>query len=74
MPTVVLAVIIYVSFSLANMYGIACAALGMLGTLASGVPLRILWLPICEHADIWGCQQVFVLPTAMTQFFVPFCN
>lgn len=35
-PTVVLAIIIYVSFSLANMYGIACAALGMLGTLASG--------------------------------------
>ncbi len=35
-PTIVLAVVIFVSFSLANMYGIACAALGMLGTLATG--------------------------------------
>jgi Inorganic H+ pyrophosphatase len=35
-PTIVLAVIIYISFSLANMYGVACAALGMLGTLATG--------------------------------------
>ena len=38
-PTIVLAVVIFVSFSLANMYGIACAALGMLGTLATGAPL-----------------------------------
>ena len=37
-PTIVLAVVIFVSFSLANMYGIACAALGMLGTLATGAP------------------------------------
>lgn len=36
MPTIVLAVIIYISFTLANMYGVACAALGMLGTLATG--------------------------------------
>lgn len=35
-PTIVLAVIIYIAFSLANMYGVACAALGMLGTLATG--------------------------------------
>lgn len=38
-PTIVLAVVIFVSFSLANMYGIACAALGMLGTLATGALL-----------------------------------
>ena len=37
-PTVVLAIVIFISFSLANMYGIACAALGMLGTLATGAP------------------------------------
>lgn len=35
-PTIVLAVIIYIAFTLANMYGVACAALGMLGTLATG--------------------------------------
>lgn len=35
-PSIVLAIIIYISFSLANMYGVACAAIGMLGTLATG--------------------------------------
>ena len=44
-PTIILAIVIFVSFSLANMYGIACAALGMLGTLATGAPLGLL------HAD-----------------------
>ena len=39
-PTIVLAIVIFVSFSLANMYGIACAALGMLGTLATGALLN----------------------------------
>jgi len=38
-PTIVLAIVSFVSFSLANMYGIACAALGMLGTLATGALL-----------------------------------
>ena len=41
-PTIVLAVIIYISFSLANMYGVACAALGMLGTLATGALQRLV--------------------------------
>ena len=35
-PCFVIAVCIYVSFSLANMYGIACAALGMLTTMSTG--------------------------------------
>lgn len=35
-PVIVIAISIFVSFSLAHMYGIACAALGMLTTLASG--------------------------------------
>lgn len=37
-PCFVIAVCIYVSFSLANMYGIACAALGMLTTMSTGAP------------------------------------
>ena len=41
-PTVVLAVVIFISFSLANMYGIACAALGMLGTLATGAACALI--------------------------------
>ena len=37
-PCFVIAICIYVSFSLANMYGIACAALGMLTTMSTGAP------------------------------------
>jgi H+-translocating diphosphatase len=36
-PCLMIAIAIFVSFSLANMYGIACAALGMLTTLATGM-------------------------------------
>ncbi len=45
-PCFVIAICIYVSFSLANMYGIACAALGMLTTMSTGaLPLDfLLWL------------------------------
>lgn len=46
-PTIVLAVIIYIAFSLANMYGVACAALGMLGTLATGGSQH----PVCMAPD-----------------------
>ena len=35
-PCLIIAITIYVSFSLASMYGIACAALGMLTTMATG--------------------------------------
>ena len=36
LPTLVIAIDIYVGNSLAGMFGIACTALGMLGTLATG--------------------------------------
>eukprot|EP00798_Chlamydomonas_sp_ICE-L_P026604 gene26604-17168_t len=36
LPSVIMCVIIFIANSLAGMYGIACAALGMLATLASG--------------------------------------
>ena len=35
-PCIVIAVCIFVSFTLAHMFGIACSALGMLTTLSSG--------------------------------------
>lgn len=35
-PCIVIAVAIFISFTLASMFGIACAALGMLTTLATG--------------------------------------
>ena len=44
-PCLIIAVTIYVSFSLASMYGIACAALGMLTTMATGaLPAKIGFL------------------------------
>lgn len=50
-PCFVIAICIYVSFSLANMYGIACAALGMLTTMSTGaMPLDSL---LCFSALIW---------------------
>ncbi|CAK0782826.1 Pyrophosphate-energized vacuolar membrane proton pump 1 [Coccomyxa viridis] len=48
-PCFVIAVCIYVSFSLANMYGIACAALGMLTTMSTGLAIDA-YGPICDNA------------------------
>lgn len=53
-PCLIIAITIYVSFSLASMYGIACAALGMLTTMATGAPPE---------------QQGFVLPSARASSF-----
>jgi len=39
-PCIVIAIAIFISFTLAHMFGIACAALGMLTTLATGAPFR----------------------------------
>ena len=50
-PCLVIAVCIYVSFSLANMYGIACAALGMLTTMSTGARPRNC-LPWCILAAL----------------------
>lgn len=49
-PCFVIAIAIYVAFSLANMFGIACAALGMLNTLATGIYLTILPLRFLQVA------------------------
>lgn len=48
-PVFALAVTIYVSYSLAGMYGIACAALGILSTLATGLAIDA-YGPICDNA------------------------
>ena len=34
-PCIIIAIAIFTGFSLAHMYGIACAALGMLGTIST---------------------------------------
>mmetsp|Transcript_12334 Transcript_12334/g.30187 ORF Transcript_12334/g.30187 Transcript_12334/m.30187 type:complete len:768 (-) Transcript_12334:1223-3526(-) len=48
-PTIVIAVSIYIGNSLAGMYGIATAALGMLGTLATGLAIDA-YGPISDNA------------------------
>ena len=55
-PCLVIAVAIYVSFSLANMYGIACAALGMLTTMSTGAPAYM-------HACSWQSSHLRLLPS-----------
>ena len=49
LPCLCIALAIYVSFSLASMYGIACAALGMLTTLATGLAIDA-YGPISDNA------------------------
>uniref|UniRef100_A0A7S2QSI6 H(+)-exporting diphosphatase n=1 Tax=Chlamydomonas chlamydogama TaxID=225041 RepID=A0A7S2QSI6_9CHLO len=48
-PTIIMAVSIYIGNSLAGMYGIATAALGMLGTLATGLAIDA-YGPISDNA------------------------
>ncbi|KAK2982877.1 hypothetical protein RJ640_003495 [Escallonia rubra] len=48
-PIITIAVAIYVSFSLAAMYGIAVAALGMLSTIATGLAINA-YGPISDNA------------------------
>jgi inorganic pyrophosphatase len=48
-PVIALAVTIYTSYSLAAMYGIATAALGILSTLATGLAIDA-YGPICDNA------------------------
>lgn len=48
-PCLIIAIAIFVSFSLASMYGIACAALGMLGTIATCLAIDA-YGPISDNA------------------------
>jgi hypothetical protein len=48
-PCIIIAMAIFVSFSLAHMYGIACAALGMLATIATCLAIDA-YGPISDNA------------------------
>merc|ERR1739848_27370 len=48
-PCIALAVTIYLSYAASGMYGIACSALGMLGTLATGLAIDA-YGPISDNA------------------------
>ena len=49
LPVSLLSAVVYISFSLADMYGVALAALGMLGTLACCLSIDV-YGPICDNA------------------------
>ncbi len=48
-PVFILAFIIYVAFSLCDLYGVALAAVGMLGNLATGLTIDA-YGPVCDNA------------------------
>merc|ERR1719356_1082405 len=48
-PVIVLAVVVYGSFALADMYGVSLAAIGFLSNLATGLTIDV-YGPICDNA------------------------
>lgn len=60
-PCIVIAVCIFVSFTLAHMFGIACAALGMLTTLSTGDLLLRLCNNVSNDVDCDACHLVALL-------------
>lgn len=58
-PVFVLALIVYVAFELCDLYGIALAAVGMLGNLATGLTIDA-YGPVCDNAG--GIAEMAELP------------
>ena len=48
-PVIVLAFVIYMSFTLCDMYGVALAAIGFLSNLATGLTIDV-YGPVCDNA------------------------
>jgi len=48
-PVIVLALVVYLSFSMADMYGVALAAIGFLSNLATGLTIDV-YGPVCDNA------------------------
>lgn len=48
-PVLVLAVVVYASFTLCDMYGVALAAIGFLSNLATGLTIDV-YGPVCDNA------------------------
>jgi len=48
-PVFLIALVVYISFSLLDMFGVALAALGMLATLATGLSIDV-YGPVCDNA------------------------
>merc|ERR1712070_1347541 len=61
-PVTLLSIDVYVSFKLADMYGVAIAALGMLGTLATCLSIDV-YGPVCDNAG--GIAEMAELPASV---------
>merc|ERR1711981_1182113 len=61
-PILLLSINVFVAFSNAGMYGVALAALGMLGTLATCLPIDV-YGPVCDNAG--GIAEMAELPSAV---------
>mmetsp|Transcript_9526 Transcript_9526/g.12368 ORF Transcript_9526/g.12368 Transcript_9526/m.12368 type:complete len:771 (-) Transcript_9526:124-2436(-) len=59
LPVVLLALVVYVTFTLLDMFGVALAALGMLGTLATCLSIDV-YGPVCDNAG--GIAEMAELP------------
>mmetsp|Transcript_11279 Transcript_11279/g.17159 ORF Transcript_11279/g.17159 Transcript_11279/m.17159 type:complete len:749 (-) Transcript_11279:178-2424(-) len=58
-PVFVMALIVYIAFDLCDLYGIALAAVGMLGNLATGLTIDA-YGPVCDNAG--GIAEMAELP------------
>ena len=63
-PVGILAGIVFVAFSLMDMYGVALASLGMLGTLSTCLAIDV-YGPICDNAG--GIAEMAELPEAVRE-------
>ena len=63
-PLFVLAGIVFTSFTLCDTYGVACAALGMLSTLATGLTIDG-YGPVCDNAG--GIAEMAGLPESVRE-------
>mmetsp|Transcript_18118 Transcript_18118/g.21707 ORF Transcript_18118/g.21707 Transcript_18118/m.21707 type:complete len:806 (-) Transcript_18118:478-2895(-) len=63
-PVGILAGIVYISFTFMDMYGVALAALGMLGTLATCLSIDV-YGPVCDNAG--GIAEMAELPEAVRE-------
>jgi inorganic pyrophosphatase len=48
-PVLVLAIVVYGSFKLGDMYGVSLAAIGFLSNLATGLTIDV-YGPVCDNA------------------------
>mmetsp|Transcript_1541 Transcript_1541/g.7013 ORF Transcript_1541/g.7013 Transcript_1541/m.7013 type:complete len:774 (-) Transcript_1541:99-2420(-) len=64
LPVTLLSIVIYLSFYLGDMYGVALAALGMLSNLATCLAIDV-YGPICDNAG--GIAEMAELPEAVRE-------